>query len=273
MAKRDEGAIGHRVALVTGASSGIGKQLALRLARLYGYAVGLVARTAADLDRVASEISERGGRALALPADVSNWDDAHRAVSHTVQVFGRLDLLVNAAGVSYPGPFEGLTREEVEAMMGTNVLGTVACLHAAIPALAASKGTVVNISSMAGLVGVPGLAVYSATKWAVSGLSEALRAELSSKGIRVMAVYPTYVSHTRMLDFELQRGPLIGYSSSMVMTAEQVADRVLEALMHGREHVVIGPRSARFGLRISSLFPSLRNKAMARMYARSITPR
>jgi short-subunit dehydrogenase len=260
----------RKVALVTGAGSGIGKQLALRLGDpRRGFAVALVARTVTDLEAVAAEIEAQGGSALAVPADVGDWEAAHRAISRTVDAFGRIDVLVNAAGVSHPGSFISLTRDEAEAMVRTNLLGVVACTHAALPHLAAQRGVVVNISSMAGLVGVPGLAVYSATKWAVTGLSEALRAELSRSGIRVVVVHPTYVSHTRMLDYELQRGPLIGYSPAMVLTAEQVADRILKAIDGGKSQVVIAPLIARLGLGISSLFPGLRGRVMARLYAAS----
>lgn len=207
---------------------------------------------------------------MALPADVGDWEAAHRAVAKAAEAFGRIDLLVNAAGVSHPGPFGSLTREEAEAMVHTNLSGVVACIHAALPFLAARRGTVVNISSMAGLVGVPGLAVYSATKWAVTGLSEALRAELAAAGVRVVTVYPTYVSHTRMLDYELERGPLLGYSASMVVTAEEVAERVVRALERGKTRVVIGPLSARLGFKLSSLFPSVRERALVRLYSRAV---
>ncbi len=259
----------RRAALVTGASSGIGRQVALKLGQpSRGYAVALVARTLADLEAVAQEIASGGGQAVALPADVGDWEAAHLAVAEAAEAFGRIDLLVNAAGVSHPGPFGSLNREEAEAMVHTNLLGVVACTHAALPFLAAQRGTVVNISSLAGLVGVPGLAVYSATKWAVTGLSEALRAELAAAGVRVVTVYPTYVSHTRMLDYELERGPLIGYSASMVVTAEEVADCIVRAVERGEAHVVIGPLGARLGLKLSSLFPGLRERALARLYSK-----
>lgn len=263
-----------KAALVTGAGSGIGRQVALKLGDpQQRYAVALVARTASDLEAVASEISARGGHALALPADVGDWEAVHRAVAIAVSTFGRLDLLVNAAGVSYPGPFGLLTASEVEEMVRTNMLGVLACTHAALPHLMACRGTVVNVSSMAGLTGVPGLAVYSATKWAVTGLSQALRAELKESGVRVVVIYPTYVSHTRMLEYELTRGPLIGYAPSMVVTAEEVAEGILRAIEQGKEDVIVAPLGARLGLKLSSLLPRLRERALATMYAKALRKR
>jgi NADP-dependent 3-hydroxy acid dehydrogenase YdfG len=184
------------VALVTGASSGIGHATALELAR-EGASVALVGRREDRLTDLAAEISQAGGKALAVPADITTSQAAAEAVERTVQGLGRLDTVVNNAGLMLLGPTPGADLSEWQRMIDVNLMGLMYTTHAAIPHLvkAATDGPrqvsdIVNISSLNGRHAFAMSAVYSATKFGVGGFSEALRQELGRQHVRVSVVEP-----------------------------------------------------------------------------------
>jgi NADP-dependent 3-hydroxy acid dehydrogenase YdfG len=184
------------VALVTGASSGIGEATARQLAA-EGVAVALAARRKERLEVLATEIGNAGGRALVIECDVTNEQQATEAVERTVSDLGRLDTLVNNAGVMLLGPVEGAPLSEWRRMVELNVLGVLYSANAAIPHLlaAADEGPrqvadLINISSVAGRVARNGNGVYSLTKHGIAAFSESLRQELASRYVRVSLVEP-----------------------------------------------------------------------------------
>jgi NADP-dependent 3-hydroxy acid dehydrogenase YdfG len=188
------------VALVTGASSGIGRATALELAAR-GAAVALVARRADRLQELAGEIGESGGTALAIEADVSERAAAEEAVEGAVDELGRLDVLVNNAGVMLLGPIADAPVDEWDRMVHVNVLGLLYCAKAALPHLLEAAGSdprrtsdLVNISSVAGRQVRLGSGVYNATKHAVGAFSESLRQEVTDRHVRVSLVEPGAVS-------------------------------------------------------------------------------
>jgi NAD(P)-dependent dehydrogenase (short-subunit alcohol dehydrogenase family) len=179
-----------RVVLITGASRGIGRSVALARARR-GDAVALVARTAAALAAVAAEVEAAGGRALALPADVTDEAQASAMVAHTLDAFGRLDALVNAAGVGSFRPVAELSLAEWERHLRVNLTGTfLACRAALGPMRAQGAGQIVNILSIAAKVPFPGAAAYCASKWGALGFTRVLAEEVRRQGIRVTALCP-----------------------------------------------------------------------------------
>ncbi|HTQ07115.1 MAG TPA: SDR family NAD(P)-dependent oxidoreductase [Polyangiaceae bacterium] len=196
------------VALVTGASSGIGAAAATALAG-QGASVALVARRKERLETLAGEIRKQGGSAFVLAADITREDQANDVIARTVAEFGRLDTLVNAAGVMLLGPALGAPMPEWREMVEINLLGTLYCSHAALPHLikAAETGArrvadLVNVSSTAGRFPRAGRAVYNATKHGITGFSEALRQEVTTKHVRVCLLEPgavntELVSHNR----------------------------------------------------------------------------
>jgi NADP-dependent 3-hydroxy acid dehydrogenase YdfG len=182
-----------RVVAITGASSGIGEATALAVAAAGG-AVSLAGRRADRLEALAKRIEESGGRAAAIPTDVSFEDEARTFVSQTVKTLGGLDALVNNAGVMLLGPVEGADTEEWRRMVDVNVLGLLYCTHSALPVMReAGGGHIVNVSSVAGRTAAAGSAVYNFTKWGVCGFSEALRQEASHSNIRVTLIEPGFV--------------------------------------------------------------------------------
>ena len=184
------------VALVTGASSGIGEATALALAA-HGARVAIVARRRDRLDALAERIRASGGEALALEADITDEDRARAVVADTVAHFGRLDTLVNNAGVMLLGPIPDADVSEWKRMLDLNVAALMYCTNAALPHLleAAAGGPrnvadLVNVSSVAGRNARAGAGVYNATKFAVGAFSEALRQEVTKKQLRVSLIEP-----------------------------------------------------------------------------------
>jgi clavulanate-9-aldehyde reductase len=178
------------VALVTGASSGIGDATA-RLLAARGIKVAAVARRRERLERLARSAPE--GRILFEAADVSTEEGAARAVAFALRRFGRLDIVVNNAGVMLLGPIEGAALDDWRRMVELNLLGLMYVTQAALPHLIAARGDVVNVSSVAGRVARLGAGAYDATKFGVGAFSEALRQEMSPKGVRVTLVEPGMV--------------------------------------------------------------------------------
>ena len=188
------------VALVTGASSGIGEATARALAAR-GAAVALAARRKDRLDALASEIERAGGSALAIECDVTDQEQAKALVARTVEELGRLDTVVNNAGVMLLGPIVDAPVQEWDRMVELNLQGLLYVAHAALPHLLAAAGDdprhvadLVNISSVAGRVARAGSGVYNLTKYGVGAFSESLRQEVTSRHLRVSLVEPGAVA-------------------------------------------------------------------------------
>jgi NAD(P)-dependent dehydrogenase (short-subunit alcohol dehydrogenase family) len=179
-----------RVALVTGAGRGIGKATALALAG-QGFAVALAARTEGDLATVAGEITAAGGRSLVVPADVADEGSVAGLVARVLATHGRLDVLVNAAGTGAFTPVAETSLAEWERQLRVNLTGTfLACRAALPPMLAAGRGDIVNVLSIASRVVFPGAAAYCASKWGALGFTRVLAEEVRRQGIRVTALCP-----------------------------------------------------------------------------------
>jgi NADP-dependent 3-hydroxy acid dehydrogenase YdfG len=179
-----------RVALVTGASSGIGQATARALAEA-GAAVAIGARRVDRLDALAGELRGGGARALQLPLDVTDEQSCRDAVARTREELGGLDVLVNNAGVMLLGTIVGADPEDWRRMISTNVLGLMYMTHAAIEGMVEQgSGDVVNVSSVAGRTARLGAGVYNASKWGVNAFSESLRQEVTGRGVRISLVEP-----------------------------------------------------------------------------------
>jgi clavulanate-9-aldehyde reducatase len=181
-------------ALVTGASSGIGEATALRLAEA-GAGVAVAARRSERLDALAGRIESNGGRALAVQADITDEAQARALVERAKTELGRLDVLVNNAGVMLLGPVEGADTEEWRRMIEVNLLGLLYCTHAALPIMGAQgSGHIINVSSVAGRFANFGSAVYNLTKFGVNAFSEALRQEVAAANVKVTVIEPGFVA-------------------------------------------------------------------------------
>lgn len=179
-----------KVALVTGASSGIGEATALCLAEA-GATVAMSARRAERLAGLVQQIEAMGGKALAIPGDMAVEADARNAVAQTVAAFGRIDILINSAGIMQAGGIENCDTETYRQVMDINLMGTVYTSAEAVPhMLAQGIGDIVTISSLAGRKGGPMTSAYSASKHAVNMMTDGMRQELGGKNIRVATLMP-----------------------------------------------------------------------------------
>jgi NADP-dependent 3-hydroxy acid dehydrogenase YdfG len=222
------------VALVTGASSGIGEATARSLAA-EGAAIALVARRTERIERLAAELNEQGGRAIALTSDVTEQPQAQAAVEQTVAQLGRLDILVNNAGVMLLGPIVDAPLEEWDRMVDLNVRGLLYTAHAALPHLLKAAedsprqvADLVNISSVAGRMPRRGSGVYNLTKFGVGAFSESLRQEVTTRHVRVSLVEPGAVKTelTNHLRPEIQEQTRQRFAGIERLESEDIADAI-----------------------------------------------
>jgi clavulanate-9-aldehyde reductase len=224
--------LSSQVVAVTGASSGIGEATALACARA-GAAVALAARRSDRIEALAARITEEGGRAIALPTDVGDESQAREFVERTHSELGRLDVLVNNAGVMLLGPIESAPTEEWRRMIHANVFGVLYCTHAALPLMREQgSGHIVNVSSVAGRVARAGTGVYNLTKFGVGAFSESLRQEGVAMGVRVTTIEPGAVAtelaaHNRPEVLEQMAKRFAGVTP---LAAEDVAGAILYAI-------------------------------------------
>lgn len=181
-----------KIALITGASSGIGRATAVLFAR-EGAAVALVGRNLDALETVAAEIRKHAANPLILQANVTHADECQRAVSETAAAYGRLDILVNAAGIIGSGSIESTTREAWDRMMRVNLDAVFQMMQLATPYLKQRRGTIVNVSSVTGSRAFPNLVAYCVSKAAVDQLTRCAALDLAADGVRVNAVNPGVV--------------------------------------------------------------------------------
>jgi short-subunit dehydrogenase len=239
------------VVAVTGASRGIGAAVA-RAVAARGAHVGLIARTADDLDEVLGRLG-RGGNGVAVTADVADRSATIDAVAAVETALGPIDVLVANAGIGAYGPFVDTTYEELERLVGVNVLGTMYAIRAVLPGMVARRrGHVVTIGSIAGRIGSPFEAAYSATKFAGVGLTEALAVEVAPYGVAVSLVNPGVVA----TDFGEARGHPYDRARPKPISAEAVADAVVSAIEDGAAEAYV-PRWFRSAVVTRHLVPPL----------------
>jgi NADP-dependent 3-hydroxy acid dehydrogenase YdfG len=234
------------VALVTGASSGIGQATARILAE-QGAAVAIAARRSDRLEQLAAQIKEKGGRALVIQTDVTDQSQAKAAVEQTVTELGRLDILINNAGVMLLGPVVGAPVEEWERMISLNLLGLLYTANAALPHLLKAAedsprrvADLVNVSSVAGRRAALGSGVYNLTKFGVGAFSESLRQEVTGKHVRVSLIEPGVVktelsSHVRKEVREKAPSP---FANIEWLESEDIADAISYIVTRSRRVAV-----------------------------------
>ncbi len=236
-----------RVALVTGGSRGLGLLIARELGRL-GARVVIAAREEGELSRAREDLESRGVTVATIVADIASSADATRAVDEAAEKYGRLDLLVNNAGVITVSPFEHLTRDDFQTSMDVHFWGPLHALQAALPHLRRSGGgRIVNISSIGGKVGVPHLAAYCSSKFALTGLSQSLRAELAQENILVTTVCPGLMRTGSVFNAwfkgqhrqEFTWFAVAGSLPLMSIDAGRAARQIVDAARHGDAEAVI----------------------------------
>jgi len=239
-------------ALVTGASSGMGRLLALRFAR-EGARVAVVARRADELQRLADDIERGGGTALVLPCDVADRGQVFAAAEEARARFGAIDILVNNAGYGHHRRFLEWDLDDMERMLRVNFLGTLYWTKALLPQMVERRaGWIVFMASVAGRLGVPEESAYAATKFAQVGLAEALSIEVEDAGVHVLTVCPGTIN-TPFFDAEaLERMPPV--AKRMMIEPERVIDAIMNALARGKHEITV-PRFIAMGYFVRLLAP------------------
>jgi len=253
--------VGKR-AILTGASGGIGRATAEALVKA-GARVALASRNAAAIQELAQRLEQLGGDVIAVPTDITKPEDRHRLVQTVIDRFGGLDLLINNAGVGSWGHFATSTPEIMQQVMEVNFFAPVELTRVAMPYLMkGNQPAVVNVTSMCGRKGMPAWPEYSASKFALVGMSEAWRGEFARFDVDVITIVPG------MTDSGFRNNWLRSDGKAELrfeegMTPADVANGILEAIRRNRREVVLG-REARRLLRFNRFFPRLTNWLIAR---------
>lgn len=256
-----------KTVIITGASSGIGKALAEKYAQ-EGSRLVLAARSIDKLEEVAAGIRARGGAAITVATDVTSYADCERMVAAALSAFGSVDVLINNAGISMRALLKDADIAVIEQVMAINFNGTVYATKAALPALVASKGSIIGISSIAGYVGLPGRTGYSASKHAMHGFLDAVRIELRGAGVHVMVACPGFtasnIRNTALgADGKSQKeNPL---DESRLMPAEEVADIIYRAALRRRRSVTMTTQG-RLLVFLNKWLPKVADKSIWKHY-------
>lgn len=261
--------------IVTGASSGIGRALALRLAD-QGAFLALAARNAERLAALSEECARRGGKAVPVPTDVSAEGQCQALVERTVKEYGRLDMLINNAGIGVASKLEDLPDLHLfKQVMDVNFYGMVYCTYYALPHLKYRQGRLVNVSSLGGKLAIPYNTSYIASKFAMHGFSDSLRMELAEAGVSVTVVCPYWVVtefHERFMNKDGKPKGSEGraiYTEKM-MSADRCAQTILDAAMKRKREVLMGPGTA--GVWMKMIAPGLVDRiAVGRVLKSAVT--
>jgi short-subunit dehydrogenase len=252
----------NRRILITGASSGIGRAISEQLAAA-GARLVLAARTADRLNAWAEELAARGASVIAVPTDITCEEDRQHLLQTTAQRLGGLDVLINNAGIASWSHFAESTEDILRQIMEVNFFGPVEMMRLAIPLLKqGQQPAILNVASMCGRRGMPAWPEYSASKFALVGLTEALRAEMVPYDVEVLLVLPG-LTRTGLHDHMLKAEGRAKIDFSAGMPPEQVASAVVRALRNNRRETVVGS-DAWWMLLVNRFFPRFVDRRIAR---------
>jgi len=252
----------NKIILITGASSGIGKQTAIEFAKK-GANLILVARRKEKLELVAKELEKFKISVLVCPCDVSDKDQVKEMSKIVLEKFDSIDILVNNAGFAIYGSVSDLSIDEIESQMETNYLGMVYCIKNFLPSMLEKKsGHIVNVASVAASFGLPGIASYCASKFAMLGFSEGLKHELKNSGIGITVVSPIMVK-TNFFDHpSFEKMPKYSPTS---LSSKSVANAILKASNSPRLEIIV-PSPVRIVVWLKNTFPYLINPILGKSF-------
>ncbi len=250
-----------KVVIITGASSGIGKACAEAFG-MAGAGVVIAARNKGNLNTVSAALRGRGVAVLAVQADVSREEDCRMLVQKTIAEFGKVDVLINNAGISMRALFGSVQLDVLKRLMDVNFWGTVYCTRYALPYLLEAKGSLVGMSSVAGKKGLPGRAGYSASKFAMEGFLETIRIENMKAGLHVMVVCPGFTASNIRNAALSGDGVPQGESpldESSVMQPEEVARMTLQGVRNRRRNMILSLKGKMIVF-LSKFFPAFSDR-------------
>ena len=255
-----------KVILITGASSGIGKQAAIEFAKL-GADIVLVARRKDKLEQVENELKEFHTSILVCQCDVSKKDQVQEMSKIVLEKFGSIDVLVNNAGFAIYGSVSNLTIDEIESQMETNYFGMIYCIKNFFPSMLKKKsGHIVNVASVAASFGLPGIASYCASKFAMLGFSEGLKHELKNTGVGITVVSPIMV---RTNFFDLSSFEKMPKYSPMSLSSKTVAKTILKAANSPRLEIIV-PSVVRGAVWMKNTFPYFINPILGKSFKKQL---
>lgn len=252
----------NKIVIITGASSGIGAALAERFAQ-EGAKIVIAARSKDGLQNIATDLQKRyNAEILIVPTDVTKKEDCEQLIQLTLERFGKIDVLINNAGISMRALFEDVELEVMEKLMNVNFWGAVYCTRYAMQAILESKGSIVGVSSIAGYRGLPARAGYSASKFALQGFLEALRPEVMDRGVNVLIACPGYtasnIRKTALVADGSQQGETPRKEEEM-MTSEACADHIYKAIIKRKRTLILTP-IGKITVMLNKLFPGFMDR-------------
>jgi short-subunit dehydrogenase len=248
-----------KVVIITGATSGIGRSLAFEYG-MKGSKLVIAARNPGKIEEITDELKSKGIEVIGIQVDVSKEADCYRLIDEALKAFGRIDILINNAGISMRALFRDLDLDVLRRLMDTNFWGTVYCSKFALPHLIKSKGTLVGVISVAGHIGLPGRTGYSASKFAVRGFLDSLRIENLKTGLKVLVVAPGFTASNIRKSALMADGSLQGDTprdESKLMSPDKVARRIYRAVRFNRRQLILTFVEGKLAVFIKQWFPRL----------------
>jgi dehydrogenase/reductase SDR family protein 7B len=260
-----------KVVVITGGSSGIGKALAEVFGK-NGSKVLITGRNKSELDKAVAVLSQKGITIVGFAADASIEQDNKRMADEALKHFGKIDILINNAGITMRALFEELDMSVVKKVMDINFYGALYATHACLPEIIKNKGSVIGISSIAGFRGLPGRAGYSASKFALNGFLEVLRTEMLYRGVHVLTACPGFTS-SNIRNRALMKDGSVQFESprdeDKMMTAEECASHIYGATVK-RNNFLILTTQGKLAVWVNKLFPSLADKLVYKAMAKEL---
>lgn len=259
-----------KIIVITGASSGIGKALAYEFGRK-GATVVLAARRLPDLQEIVADLKALGIAALAVKTDVTIERDCRNLIETTVETYGRIDVLINNAGISMRALFVDLQLDVMRRLMDTNYWGTVYCSKFAMPHLLKTGGSLVGVISIGGYVGMPGRSAYAASKFAVRGFLDTVRVENRKTGLHVLVVAPGFttsnIRRTALLADGSEQGETPRDENHM-MSAEQVAALIYKAVVKRKRQLILTFVEGKLAIFLGKFIPEFLDKQIYNTFAK-----
>jgi short-subunit dehydrogenase len=266
--------LNNKIIIITGASSGIGKSLAIECAKRGAHVV-LAARQYVTLCEIAADLEKQYNiKALAVQCDVAIEEECAHLIKQTLTTFGKIDVLINNAGISMRALFNDVDLKVLKSLMDVNFWGVVYCTKYALPEIIKTKGSVVGVSSIAGYKGLPGRTGYSASKFAMNGFLDSLRIENLKTGVHVLTACPGFtasnIRNTALAKDGSQQGESSMHEEKM-MTSDEVANIILDGV-ENRSRTLIMTGQGKLTVTLNKFLPAFLDKMVYKVFAKEKNP-
>jgi dehydrogenase/reductase SDR family protein 7B len=258
-----------KVVIITGGSSGIGKALAEEFGR-HGAKIAITGRKKEALDEVVASLKNQNIEAIGIQGDVSIEEDNEKMVKATLEAFGKIDILINNAGISMRAPFKDVDLKVIKQVMDINFWGSIYATKHCLPEILKTKGSVIGISSIAGFRGLPGRVGYSASKFALQGFLESLRTEMLKTGVHVMTACPGFTASNIRKASLTADGSSQGESpreENKMMTSEECAARIYKATVKRKKYIIMTAQG-KMTVFLNKWFPGMMDKIVYNVMAK-----